>query len=66
MKISEIIKKLINFDHTERPAFVKLYIRNADGDVLEVKRWPVENVFSHNKDYADNIIEDSQVEQSSL
>jgi len=66
MEISRIISELVQFNRTERPTFVKLYIRNADGDVLEAKRWPVENVFSHGNDCAEIIIEQSQMEELAL
>ncbi len=60
MSISEIIRKLMQFDKTERITIVKMYVRNSDGDVLESKTFPVEAVFSHNEDAAEIIIEQSQ------
>lgn len=60
MKISEIISKLLQFDKTERPTYVKLYVRNSYGDVIESRRFPIAAVFSHNGDFAEIIIEASQ------
>ena len=59
MSISEIIRKLMQFDKTERVIIVKMYIRNPDGDVLESKTFPVAAVFSHKEDAAEIIIEQS-------
>ena len=59
MKISEIIKKLIEFDKTERPAYVTLFERDSDGNVISKKRYPVEAVFSHEDGQAKICIEQS-------
>ena len=50
MEISEVITKLVQFGKVERPVTVKLYYRNPDGDVLKCEVFPVEAVFSHDKE----------------
>ena len=64
MSISEIISKLIQFNRTERPTFIKLYTRDSEGCVIGEARYPIEAVFSHNKDYAEIIIEQSQMQDT--
>lgn len=60
MKASEIITRLIQFDKTENPTFVKLYVRDANGGVVESKRFPVSAVFSHHEGFSEIVIEQSQ------
>ena len=64
MSISEIITKLIQFNKTERPLFVKVYTRDSNGDVIGTKRYPVEAAFSHNEEYGELIVEESQVQSA--
>lgn len=60
--ISEMISKLIPFNKTERPVFVKIYTRNTFGDVIGSRRYPVKAVFSHADDCAEIMIEESQAQ----
>lgn len=53
MEISEVVTKLIQFNKTERPVFVKLHKRDINGDVLETKTFKVDCVFSHGEDSAE-------------
>jgi len=62
MTISEIIRKLLQCDKTERPTFVKLYTRDSHGDVIRTNIFPVEAVFSHTENSAEIIIEQSQMQ----
>ena len=66
MGISDIIRKLLQNDKTERPAFVRLYVRDSEGCVIESTTYPVEAVFSHREESAEIIIEQSQVEELPL
>ncbi|MAO23821.1 MAG: hypothetical protein Unbinned3818contig1000_5 [Prokaryotic dsDNA virus sp.] len=59
MKISTIIKKLIEFDEVERPAYVYLFERDNEGNVISKKRYPIEAVFSHEGSEAKICIEQS-------
>ena len=60
MSISEIVCKLLQFNKTERVVFVKLYTRDGDGNVIGIREYPVEAVFSHYNDCAVIHIEQSE------
>jgi hypothetical protein len=60
MSISELISKLIQFNGTERQVFVKLFVRDKDGNVLSCTKYPVTTAFSH--DNAEIYIESDQGE----
>ncbi len=60
MTISEIITKLIQFNKTERPLFVKIYTRDNEGNVIKTMKYPVDNAFSHADSYAEIIAEEAQ------
>ena len=60
MESSEVIRRLVQFNRTEKPVYVKLYERLPNGDVIKSVRFPVQAVFAHNQDYAEIIIEQSQ------
>ena len=60
MRTSEVAAELIKNDATERPAYVVLFLRDENGDVLSKKRFPVKAVFSHEDDATTICIEQAE------
>jgi len=60
MNISGIITQLVQFNKTERIVYVRLCKRDSEGNVIHLRRYPVEAVFSHDEECAEIIIEESQ------
>jgi len=64
MRTSEVAAELIKNDATERPAYVVLFLRDGNGDVLSKKRFPVKAVFSHKDDATTIYIEQADCLQA--
>ena len=57
MKTSEVISRLVEFDETERPAYVVLYTRDKNGMPIRKQKFPIVSVFSHANDITKICIE---------